>query len=148
MIRISADALRLVQAHAERDYPEECCGMMLGTDRPGGLRVIQEVLPIENVQEDNRRRRFLITPGQYLEAERAAAGRGLSLLGFYHSHPDHPARPSAFDTEHALPWFSYVIAAVAGGRLERLTAWELREDRTAFRERSVALDGAPADVGR
>ena len=148
MIRISAGALRRVQAHAERDYPEECCGMMLGMDRPGGLRVVQEALPIENLQEDNRRRRFLITPSQYREAERTAAGRGLTLLGFYHSHPDHPARPSAFDTEHALPWFSYVIASVAGGRLEHLTAWELREDRRAFGERPVALDGAPAGVGR
>ncbi len=138
MMKISRDLLRRIAAHGETTYPEECCGLLLGLAR-GEDQVVQEVIDIDNRQDANKRRRFLITPGQYLEAERTADRLGMTLLGFYHSHPDHPAAPSAFDTEHALPWFAYVIVAVAQGTAGETTAWQLREDRTRFESLSLSV---------
>jgi len=140
-MKISGEALGLINAHGERDYPEECCGMLLGSQREG-VRVIEEVVEIDNSQGENRRRRFLITPRQYIEAEKTAALRNRELLGFYHSHPDHPALPSSFDTEHALPWFIYVIVSVQQRQAAAITAWVLSETRSQFEE--VPLDVEPA----
>jgi proteasome lid subunit RPN8/RPN11 len=127
-----------IAAHAERTYPEECCGVMLGSDT-GGERMVQDTIEIDNSQDANRRRRFLVSPEQYRNAEQQAGERHLELLGFYHSHPDHPAVPSAFDTEHALPWFTYVIVSVAGGTAARATAWVLEEDRARFAEQTLEI---------
>jgi proteasome lid subunit RPN8/RPN11 len=147
MIRIAEDALHRIREHGVHSYPEECCGVMLGRDADGS-RTIDAVLPIENVQESNRRRRFLISPSQYVEAEKAATERGLELLGFYHSHPDHPAAPSAYDTEHALPWFTYVIVSVREGKADELTAWALRENRERFEQNSVVVSGPTRSAGK
>ncbi len=142
MIRIGEDALQQIRDHGVRTYPEECCGVMLGREVDGN-RTIDAVYPVDNVQEVNRKRRFLVSPAQYLEAERTAAERGMDLLGFYHSHPDHPAAPSQYDTEHALPWFTYVIVSVREGKADDLTAWALRENRDRFEQASVVIS-APA----
>ncbi len=142
MIRIGEDALQQIRDHGVRTYPEECCGVMLGREVDGN-RTIDAVYPVDNVQEVNRKRRFLVSPAQYLEAERTAAERGMDLLGFYHSHPDHPAAPSQYDTEHALPWFTYVIVSVREGKADDLTAWALRENRDRFEQASVVVS-APA----
>ncbi|RPH36488.1 M67 family peptidase [bacterium] len=130
--------LQQITAHAERTYPEECCGVMLGREAVEE-RVVQEVIEIDNSQDANRRRRFLVSPAQYRDAERQAAERHMALLGFYHSHPDHPAAPSAFDTEHALPWFSYLIVSVAHGSADRATVWMLDEDRARFAEQALEV---------
>ena len=90
---------------------------MLGTDGGAG-REVRALFPLINRRDDSPRNRFSITPEDFRAAERAAAERGLDLLGWYHSHPDHPARPSEFDREHAWPWYSYVIVSVEGGRAE------------------------------
>jgi proteasome lid subunit RPN8/RPN11 len=139
MMKLSPELLEKMKAHGEADYPEECCGLLLGEDRKGE-RVVLETLAIGNTQDVNRRRRLHISPEQYRQAEQAAAERQVSLLGFYHSHPDHPAVPSAFDTEHALPWFTYVIVEIAGGRAQKATAWLLREDRTRFEEHALVSE--------
>lgn len=146
MIRIAEDALQHIRDHGVRTYPEECCGVMLGRDVDGN-RTIDAVFPVENVQESNRKRRFLVSPAQYLEAEKTAAERGMDLLGFYHSHPDHPAAPSSYDTEHALPWFTYVIVSVREGKAEDLTAWALRENRDRFDQASVVVSAPAAGPG-
>ncbi len=138
MIKISEELLRRISAHGQTTYPEECCGLLLGRVLQQD-QVVQEVIDIDTRQDANKRRRFLITPGQYLEAERTADRLGMTLLGFYHSHPDHPAAPSAFDTEHALPWFAYVIVAVAEGTAAEITAWQLREDRSRFEQAPLAV---------
>jgi proteasome lid subunit RPN8/RPN11 len=137
-LKISEELFRRIAAHAERTYPEECCGMMLGKEMSGG-RIVREVVDIDNVQDENRRRRFLISPEQYRNAERQAEERKLDLLGFYHSHPDHPAAPSAFDTEHAFPWFSYVIVSVARGVAGDATAWVLGETRLKFEDQPLLV---------
>ncbi len=139
MIRMSEEAVRAITIDAEQTYPEECCGMLLGMSSNGG-HTVTETAEIENRQEENRRRRFLITPEQYRFAEETARRKGLELLGFYHSHPDHPAAPSDFDREHALPWFSYVIIGVNRGRAGELTAWLLDESHMRFVERMVVID--------
>jgi proteasome lid subunit RPN8/RPN11 len=141
MIRIAENALQQVRDHGAQAYPEECCGMMLGKDLDGA-RTIEAVLPVPNVREGNRRRRFLISPQDYVEAEKTAAARGMDLLGFYHSHPDHPAAPSTYDTEHALPWFTYLIVSVIQGNPGEVTAWTLRENRERFDQKAIIITAA------
>lgn len=118
-----------IRDHGRATYPDECCGALLGRD---GQVTLTHALP--NTTEEGPRRRFLVRPDDYREAERQAAARQLDLLGFYHSHPDHPARPSQFDLDHAWPSFSYVIVSVIGGEPGAMTSWRLREDRSAFDE--------------
>lgn len=147
MIRIAEDALQQIREHGVRTYPEECCGVMLGREVDGN-RTIDAVFPVDNVQESNRKRRFLVSPAQYIEAEKEATERGMDLLGFYHSHPDHPAAPSAYDTEHALPWFTYVIVSVQDGKADDLTAWALHENRERFDQNSVVVSAPSRNVVR
>lgn len=141
MMRIPGFLYQQIARHAEHAYPEECCGVLFGSDATGE-RLVRAVQEIDNSQDANRARRFLISPGQYRAAEREAAVLQMDLLGFYHSHPDHPAQPSAFDTEHALPWFTYVIVSVDKARAADARAWLLREDRTCFVEQGLTVDAA------
>jgi proteasome lid subunit RPN8/RPN11 len=129
-----------IREHGAKDYPHECCGAMLGTDGGEGGREVRALFPLINRRDDSPRNRFSITPDDFRAAERAAADRGLDLLGWYHSHPDHPARPSEFDREHAWPWYSYVIVSVDGGVPKDLTSWLLDDDRTAFQPEVVAAE--------
>ena len=126
-----------IRDHGRQTYPHECCGAMLG--RAG---VVVEACPLPNTTEEGPRRRFLVRPQDYRAAERRATELGLELLGFYHSHPDHPARPSQYDLDHAWPVFSYVIVSVREGLAAELTSWRLREDRAAFDEELVTLEPA------
>ena len=109
-------------------------------------RLVIEVLALPNTTEEGPRRRFLVRPADYQAAERRATELGVELLGFYHSHPDHPARPSQHDLDHAWPVFAYVIVAVDGGEPRVMTSWRLREDRSAFDEEPVAVE--PGDGQR
>ena len=140
MITISPESIQAIHAHGESTYPEECCGMLLG-QKGEGTDVVKDIVHITNAQEANRQRRFRISPEQYRDAERTAAGRQMTLLGFYHSHPDHPAIPSEYDTEHALPWFAYLIVAVSKRRAGDLTAWVLTENRERFERQAVEVSG-------
>ena len=119
-----------MRADGERSYPDECCGALFG---PGPTDIV-DALSLHNVTTGERRRRFLIGLEEYRAAEKHADDTGRPLLGFYHSHPDHPAEPSAFDLEHAWPNLSYVIVSVAGGRAGAVRSWKLRADRSGFDE--------------
>ena len=136
MIHLSEKIVDEIELHGEQSYPEECCGMMMGYSENNN-HVIEEVIKIDNSQDENRRRRFLITPEQYRHAEEFARNKKMELLGFYHSHPDHPAAPSTFDTEHALPWFTYIIVSVEKGKAGTMTAWLLNEERNKLIERMM-----------
>jgi proteasome lid subunit RPN8/RPN11 len=116
-----------IRAHGAETYPNECCGALIGRDG-----VVTETLALPNTTEEGPRRRFMVRPQDYREAERRAGELGGELLGFYHSHPDHPARPSQYDLDHAWPFFSYVIVSVREGVSGDMTSWRLREDRSAF----------------
>jgi proteasome lid subunit RPN8/RPN11 len=116
-----------IAAHGVETYPNECCGAMYGRDG-----VVTATFALPNTTEEGPRRRFLVRPQDYMAAERRGTELRADLLGFYHSHPDHPARPSQYDLDHAWPSFSYVIVAVRAGAPEDMTSWRLREDRSAF----------------
>ena len=116
-----------IRAHGAETYPNECCGALIGRDG-----VVTETLALPNTTEEGPRRRFMVRPQDYRAAERRAGELGGELLGFYHSHPDHPARPSQYDLDHAWPSFSYVIVSVRAGVSGDMTSWRLREDRSAF----------------
>jgi len=116
-----------IRSHGAETYPNECCGALIGRDG-----VVTAIYALPNTTEEGPRRRFLVRPSDYRDAEQRAAHAGGDLLGFYHSHPDHPARPSQYDLDHAWPFFSYVIVSVRNGVSEDMTSWRLREDRSAF----------------
>ena len=121
-----ADAIRV---HGVETYSNECCGALIGRDG-----AVTHTLALPNVTDEGPRRRFRVSDRDYLQCEKRARELGGDLLGFYHSHPDHPARPSQYDLDHALPFFSYIIVAVRAGTPEDMTSWRLREDRSAFDE--------------
>jgi len=118
-----------IRRHGQETYPHECCGALVGREDR-----VADVVPLPNTTEEGPRRRFLVRPSDYREAERKAGELGGELLGFYHSHPDHPARPSQYDLDHAWPNFAYIIVAVAQGAAADMTVWFLKEDRSSFDE--------------
>jgi proteasome lid subunit RPN8/RPN11 len=132
--------LDAIKQHGQSTYPEEGGGLLLG-HAENGRTIVKEVRAIPNTWETNaeRRRRYLI-PGDLIwrVEEPAAEARGLEIVGYFHSHPDHPAVPSEFDREHALPNWSYVIVSVQQGRAGDVLAWRLREDRSAFEAQPIA----------
>jgi proteasome lid subunit RPN8/RPN11 len=127
-----------IRAHGRKAFPHECCGAMLGRDG-----VISEAFALPNTTEEGPRRRFLVRPTDYRAAEQRGRETGLELLGFYHSHPDHPAQPSQYDLDHAWPSFSYVIVSVMAGEDKLLTSWRLNDDRSAFDEEDVHITRSP-----
>ncbi len=130
--------LAKISEHARRDYPHECCGFLLGKES-NGWKLVAEARPVANARSDSPRNRFLITPEDYLAGLRYAREQKLDILGFYHSHPDHPARPSEFDREHAWPWFSYVIVSVRQGTPREITSWALAVDDLQFHREEMAV---------
>jgi proteasome lid subunit RPN8/RPN11 len=130
-MRLTAAAEAAIREHGRDVYPEECCGALLGNHEGEAVRVL-EARPVENARRDSRERRFRIEPEQYRRLEALARERYHELLGFYHSHPDHPAVPSEYDREHALPFFHYVVLAVPSGEPGEMASFVLSEDRGTF----------------
>jgi proteasome lid subunit RPN8/RPN11 len=122
-----------IRRHAAETYPHECCGALIGRDG-----VVTATFALPNTTEEGPRRRFLVRPADYQQAERRASELGADLLGFYHSHPDHPARRSHYDLDHAWPFFSYVILSVQNGEPQELRSWRLRDDRSQFDEEDIS----------
>ena len=137
MITVARRLLDAIRQHGRETYPEECVGALLG--RKGEPACVLEVERMENIRTEERQRRYEISPKDYLRVEALASEKSLALLGFYHSHPDHPAAPSAYDREHAFPFFHYLVCAVAQGRLGEVTAWTLSEETGEF-EREPILE--------
>jgi sulfur-carrier protein adenylyltransferase/sulfurtransferase len=135
-IRLSASVADIIRRHAASAYPYECCGALVGTSRDGEPIEVIDARPLDNVTGEGPRRRFLVSPGDYQQSEAHARRVGAELVGFYHSHPDHPAEPSQYDLDHAWPNLSYVIVAVRAGEAADLRSWRLRPDRSAFDEES------------
>lgn len=132
-LALSKELLDQIHAHGERAYPEEGAGFLIGSDGK-----VEDILPLENAREDGaRHNRFLITPEAYLNAEVTADRLGLSLIGVFHSHPDHPNRPSEYDREWAQPFFSYIITSVNEGKAAGSRSWRLLEDRSKFEEEEI-----------
>jgi proteasome lid subunit RPN8/RPN11 len=130
---ISKDLLYQIHAHGEEAYPEEGAGFLIGNENN-----VRSILPLQNAREDEARHdRLLITPEDYLKAELTADKLGLSLIGVFHSHPDHPNRPSEYDREWAQPFFSYIITTVNEGKAIESRSWKLLEDRSKFEEEKI-----------
>ncbi len=132
MIRIPKGVLDEIRGQGARAYPEECCGALVGRTNGGGEKTVALTHPFENRHPEGRERRYWVGPDAYRDAESWARQHGLDVVGIYHSHPDHPARPSEYDREHAWPWYSYLIVSVEGGTPTGLHSWVLTDDRDRF----------------
>lgn len=138
MIRVDEKNIEAITTHAERDYPHECGGMLIGRFEASGAKAVVETFPLENAREEEaRHNRVLILPADVLRAEKYARERKLDVIGYYHSHPESPAEPSQYDLEHALPVWSYVIASVINGKSVDIRSWELEYDRSKFNEERI-----------
>lgn len=135
-LKIGRGDIGHIEEHAKEAYPEECAGVLVGMD-VGEMKIVVDVWRADNTHEGERGRRFLIEPLKIKEFEERAQERDLDVLGFYHSHPDHPAEPSDYDREHAWPGWSYVIASVGEDGLKDVRSWVLRDDRTGYDEESL-----------
>lgn len=126
--------LHIIEEHGEKTYPNEGAGFLFG--RAAGNRLfIEAARVVENRREaEAQANRYEISPQDFVQAETEAERLGLDLVGVFHSHPDHPAQPSQFDLDHAMPHFSYLISAVEKGHAKATRAWQLRPDREAFDE--------------
>jgi len=148
---MSHDVAESIRRHGAETFPYECCGALLGresaaTEDNGSQqqqielpREILELFPLVNRRDDSPRNRFAVTAEDVREAEKAASQHGLEVVGWYHSHPDHPARPSAFDREHAWPWYSYVIVSVMSGVPAETTSWRLNDDRQDYSPENIGI---------
>jgi proteasome lid subunit RPN8/RPN11 len=140
-IQLSERVLAAIRRHAAAAYPYECCGALIGAAVPGdGVDLVEivDARELDNVTDEGPRRRFRVSAADYRQSEARARELGAELVGFYHSHPDHPALPSQYDLDHAWPNFSYVIVAVAAGTPGDLRSWRLRPDRSQFDEETVS----------
>ncbi len=140
MITLDPRTLDAIREHGRETYPEECCGALLGTADNGSARVAR-IARMENARNDERRRRYTIEPLEYARIERQADAERLSVLGFYHSHPDHPAIPSEYDREHGFPFFHYVVLSVGAGVPGEANSFILSEDRGAFEREEIRIQG-------
>lgn len=123
--------------HGKDTYPLECCGFIFGEDHVDG-RSITEIKPVTNSKQGDQRRRFEIDPLDYLKAERYALANDITLVGIYHSHPDHPAKPSVHDLKQAVPFFSYVIMSVSKDEIKTITSWQL-DQKGEFEEEKIEV---------
>ena len=149
---MNQEVARRIRRHGAETFPHECCGALLGRDSafeeksgarddaPGETsREVLELFPLINRRDDSPRNRFAVTAEDVRDAEKAAGEKGLEVIGWYHSHPDHPARPSQFDREHAWPWYSYVIVSVMSGEPAEMTSWRLNDDREDYSPENIEI---------
>ncbi len=140
-VHLSHAVVETVRREGRKSYPHECCGFLIGRIEDGDARRIARVEPVENAREDEaKHNRYLIAPERFMAVERNARKDGLDVLGFFHSHPDAPARPSAFDVEQAWPWYIYVIVSIEQGEPADMTAWTLQDDRSQFDEVEMKIE--------
>jgi len=147
MLILSPAEEKIIRTDGEKAYPNECCGFLIGEVDKAGVKTVKSAQAINNAREDGEQyHRFLIKPEDMMKAEQTARSMKLDVIGFYHSHPDHPSAPSDYDRDHALPFYSYVIISVKQGKADKLTSWELTPDRSKFTEEQIGLDSARPPV--
>jgi len=138
MLRLSSELEKNIRTDGETAWPNECCGVLIGEVDNTGVKTVKRTLTIDNAREGGEQyHRFLITPEDMMNAEKTARTMKLDVIGFYHSHPDHPSAPSGYDKDHALPFYSYVIVSVDKGKAQVLTSWELTDDRIDFIQEKI-----------
>ncbi len=138
-MEIDKTTITRIREHGEHTYPEECCGFLVGYYDDAGEPQITEAYPAENVR-DERSRRYRLSAHDFHTVESAVEARGRAIVGFYHSHPDHPARPSSTDLDEAtFPGYAYIIVSVIDGSAHDLRAWSLAADRASFNEEKITI---------
>ena len=139
ILEIDREMLKQIHTNGAAAYPEEGAGLMLGTV-DGARKQVQVIMEFENAREaEARHNRYLITPQEILRGEQNAERLGMEILGVFHSHPDHPNRPSEYDREYAVPWYSYLITSVNSGTAIESRSWLLSEDHTTFHEEIIEI---------
>ncbi|MEZ0334285.1 MAG: M67 family metallopeptidase [Gemmatimonadales bacterium] len=136
-LRLPDTLLEQIRRHGEAAYPAECCGALVGRTEGDGKDVAR-LAPVVNRRTDDPHR-YLIAPDDLRRLESEVRVEGLEILGYYHSHPDHPARPSAFDTEHAWPWYSYLIVRIDRGSAADAASWVLDDERPLMHPESLEV---------
>ncbi len=136
-IKLTPKVEEAIKIHGEQVFPNECCGFLFGNEIDG--RVITLSTRVENSKEGDQRRRFEISPFDYMKAEQFAIENNTILLGIYHSHPNHPAIASVHDLEKAMPYFSYVIVSIIEGKYADIKSWKLYDEKRAFYEEQVLI---------
>lgn len=139
-IDISTEAITVINADGIAAFPNECCGFLYGHESVDGHRHITLAVPVTNSKEGDQRRRFEISPLDYLRAEQFALQNDTTLLGVYHSHPNHPAIASEHDLAVAMPYFSYVIVSVVNGEIADHKSWRLQDEERVFLEETVNVN--------
>jgi proteasome lid subunit RPN8/RPN11 len=146
LLRLGPAIAERIRKHGAETYPHECCGALLGRDADASgigeetpSRDVLDLFPLVNRRDDSPRNRFSVTSEDVLAAEKAARALGIDVVGWYHSHPDHPAEPSQYDRDHAWPWYSYIIVSVANGDPQYMTSWRLNDDRAAFTSEDLEI---------
>ena len=160
MIRLSKDQIEAIGSHGSQEFPHECVGVILGDvakTAEGDIKIVRELRPLANTFEASaefeaaerqavpgeeapvygRERRYLISPDEMfalMQEERRTKRR---VLGFYHSHPNHPARPSDTDLKASHAWYTYLIISILDGRPDALTAWRLNDDQDSFVQEDI-----------
>ena len=141
MITLTGEQILQIEKHGEREYPFECCGLLIGKFAANEEKQVAEIFPIENAREESaKHNRSLITPRDLMRGEKYAREKKLDVIGNYHSHPDHPALPSQFDLDHALPVWSYVIVSIEKGKAVDARSWEMENDRSKFNEEEIVKE--------
>lgn len=141
MIHITKKILEKIEREGETAFPNECCGFLMGRDQHGD-RFVEAVIPALNAREEEaQRKQYLITSDLLMKTEKTGGDRGMDVIGFFHSHPNVAAQPSTYDTEHAWPWYSYLITSIREGVAAETTSWRLRDDRSRFNEEELNVSG-------
>jgi len=138
-LQISAELEQKIRAHGVKTYPYECCGALLGRDLDSTGREILGLFPLVNRRDDSPRNRFSVTADDVRDAEKSAVAQKLDVVGWYHSHPDHPAKPSGYDKDHAWPWYSYIIVSVDQAVAKDMTSWRLNDDRQNYSPEGIEI---------
>jgi len=153
-LRLRQRELDAISEHGAREYPNECCGILLGSTK-GADKDVHEVVPLANLHRcperarqlmpledpmrESARNRYLLDPSEQLRIEKQARARGLQVLGYYHSHPDHGTQPSTYDRDHAWPGYSYLIVSVEGGKAKDVTSWVLPDEDAQFESEPIVI---------
>ena len=136
MLEISATFLNEIHILGEKAYPDEGVGFLFGTDNE--VREVKVIYPVKNAREkEARHNRYDVAPQDIIRADETAEEMGLSIIGVFHSHPDHPDEPSHFDLKWANTFFSYIITSVKNGKAVTSRSWRLKEDHSGFEEEKI-----------
>ncbi|MGR3320059.1 MAG: Mov34/MPN/PAD-1 family protein [Candidatus Anammoxibacter sp.] len=136
MIKINQKDLETIKEIVKKAYPDECCGLLVGKTT-GEEREVVEIHSLTNLNTERSKDRYEIAPAEYMKVDRDVASRKLDIIGIYHSHPDHPSKPSEFDAGRAWEGYSYLIIAIANGREFEMKSWVFHDSTKIFEEEKI-----------